>query len=88
MSDDHTAAERLDQDTVTPDDIMRAHQEAIDAGGDRITLDSKLKAAIEDAGGTIDDLARVWTLHNQRKARWAAYREQLNRPAQWQRRVT
>ncbi|MGW6498530.1 hypothetical protein [Nonomuraea angiospora] len=78
MSNDHTSW-WFDSGTITPDDIMRAQQEAIDAGENPTVLDRKLKEAIEEAGGTIDDLARLWTLRNERDARWAAFREQLNR---------
>ncbi|MGW0807953.1 hypothetical protein [Nonomuraea sp. NPDC002799] len=66
-------------DTVTPDDIRRGHQEAIDAGGNRAVLDHKLKEAITEAGGTIEDLARLWTRRNRFERLQAAYHAELHR---------
>lgn len=72
----------LDEDIVTPDDIRRELQEAIDAGGNRYVLDQKLKAAIHEAGGTIEDLAQHWTRRNRRDRLLAEYRAELNRKRQ------
>lgn len=71
--------EFLDEDIVTPDDIKRMLQEAVDAGGNRYMLDHKLKAAIHEAGGTIEDLARLWSRRNRFERLLAEYRAELTR---------
>lgn len=62
-------------DTVTPADIKRVHQDAIDDGADRAELDRYLEQAIREAGGTIEQLAQVWTRRN----RLAKFQAQLRR---------
>lgn len=62
-------------DTVTPDDIRRNHQEALDDGADRAELDRYLERAIREAGGTIEHLAQEWTRRN----RLAQFQAQLRR---------
>lgn len=72
-----------DEDRVTPDDIRRGHQEAIDAGGNREVLDHKLKEAIQEAGGSIDDLALLWTQRKHFERLLAEYRAELNRRSRY-----
>ncbi|MFI7642044.1 hypothetical protein [Nonomuraea sp. NPDC049400] len=81
MSNDHDPS-WLDEDTVTPEDIRLAIKDAVAAGGNRRMLDRKLKAAIEEAGGTIEDLAQQWTRRNRNERLMAEYRAQLNRRVQ------
>lgn len=61
--------------TVTPDDIRRAHQEALDGGVDPVEAERWLQRAIKGAGGSIEFLAEEWTTHNRK----AAFRAQLSR---------
>jgi len=77
MSDDYF--DRLDAGEVTPDDIRLAVKTAIAAGGNPAALNRKLKEAIKEAGGTIEDLAQAWTRHNQWEERMAAFRAEFNR---------
>lgn len=61
-------------ETVTPDDIKRAHQEALDAGwSDTKQLQAYLRAALAQYGG-YEGLARKWTRRNRLAAYRAAYR--------------
>ncbi|MFC5829861.1 hypothetical protein [Nonomuraea insulae] len=48
-------------ETITPKDIRRVQQEAIDDGADPAALERLQEVAIAEAGGTIEDLARSWT---------------------------
>ncbi|MFB4276021.1 hypothetical protein ACBJ59_12055 [Nonomuraea sp. MTCD27] len=67
------------KDVVTPDDIRRVHQQALDAGGNPDDLNHWLRCAIRDAGGSIEDLARQWTAQNRFQRDLAAYSAQLDR---------
>ena len=68
-----------EKDVVTPDDIMRGLQEAIDAGGDRAVLEDKLRRAIKGAGGTIEDLAAAWTRQARYERNLAEFSAEIRR---------
>ncbi|MGR6922535.1 hypothetical protein ACU635_50490 [[Actinomadura] parvosata] len=60
--------------TVTPDDIHRVYEQARAAGCDPADLDDWLQQAIKGAGGTIEGMAKAWTMKN-RRARLRAHLE-------------
>lgn len=70
-------------DVVTPNDIMRAHHEALAAGGDRATLDAKLARLIQDAG-SVEELAAEWTRQLRRERLMADFRAEIRRKSRRQ----
>lgn len=65
-------------DVITPNDIMRAHDEALAAGGDRATLDDKLARLIQDAG-SVEELAAQWTRQRRRERLLADFSAEIRR---------
>lgn len=68
----------FDRGAVTPEDIKRWYQEAVDAGRDSQTLQEAFQRAMQGAGGSLEDLAKLWTEENELKAARAAFHEQLH----------
>ncbi|TYB56822.1 hypothetical protein FXF51_42715 [Nonomuraea sp. PA05] len=64
---------------VTPDDIQRAQQEAIDDGADPTELKRLLMVAVLEAGGTVEALAQRWTERNRLRLALAEFGTAIRR---------
>lgn len=68
----------FDEGLVTPEDIRRWYEQAIDAGVDEKALNEALQKVMKSAGGTIEGVAQLWTEENELARLRAAWYEQLH----------